>query len=84
MRNAAYWGFASKKSFIIGTMTGMRSINVMCVVFRNMANLDAERATTPHTVWALRAPCKPLPPAHAVLQIQIADKTYAGNCVRFK
>jgi Kef-type K+ transport system membrane component KefB len=36
-------GFASKKSFTIGTMTGMRSISVTCVVLGKMANLDAER-----------------------------------------
>ncbi len=39
----SFCGFASKKSFTIGTMTGMRSISVMCVVLGNMANLDAER-----------------------------------------
>jgi predicted alpha/beta hydrolase len=38
-----FGGFASRKSFTIGTMTGMRSINVTCVVFGKMANLDAER-----------------------------------------
>ena len=38
-----FWGFASRKSFTIGTMMGMRSISVTCVVLGNMANLDAER-----------------------------------------
>jgi hypothetical protein len=38
-----FCGFASNKSFTIGTMTGMRSISVTCVVLGNMANLDAER-----------------------------------------
>jgi hypothetical protein len=38
-----FGGSASKKSFTIWTMTGMRSISVMCVVLGNMANLDAER-----------------------------------------
>ena len=36
-------GFASRKAFAIGTITGMRSISVTCVVLGNMANLDAER-----------------------------------------
>jgi hypothetical protein len=38
-----FCGFASRKSFTIGTMTGMRNISVTCVVFGNMANLDSER-----------------------------------------
>src|SRR6516164_2157368 len=38
-----FCGLASKKSFTIGTMTGMRSISVMCVVLGKMANRDAER-----------------------------------------
>jgi hypothetical protein len=39
-------GIASKKSFTIGTMTGMRFICVMCVVLGKMANLDAENGRT--------------------------------------
>jgi hypothetical protein len=38
-----FCGFPSRKSFTIGTMTGMRSISVTCVVSGKMANLDAER-----------------------------------------
>lgn len=38
-----FCGFASKKSFTIGTITGMRSISVTWVVLGNTANLDAER-----------------------------------------
>ncbi len=38
-----FCGFASRKSFSIGTMTGMRSISVTCVVLGKMANLDADR-----------------------------------------
>jgi hypothetical protein len=38
-----FCGFASKKSFTIGTMTGLRSISVTCVVLGSTANLDAER-----------------------------------------
>jgi hypothetical protein len=38
-----FYGFALKKSFAIGTMIGMRSIKVTCVVLGSMANLDAER-----------------------------------------
>ena len=38
-----FCGFASKKSFTIGTMTSMRCISVTCVVLGKMANLDSER-----------------------------------------
>ena len=38
-----FCGLASRKSFTIGTMTGMRCISVTCVVLGKMANLDAER-----------------------------------------
>ena len=37
-----FCGFASKKSFTIGTMMDIRSISMMCVVLGNMANLDAD------------------------------------------
>jgi hypothetical protein len=38
-----FCGFASRKSFTIGTIVVMRCISVTCVVSGNMANLDAER-----------------------------------------
>jgi hypothetical protein len=38
-----FCGLASRKSFTIGTMTGMRSISVTWVVLGKMANRDAER-----------------------------------------
>ena len=38
-----FCGFAPKKSFTIGTITGMGSISVTCVVLGNMATLDSER-----------------------------------------
>src|SRR5712691_1485906 len=39
----APYGLASRKSFTIGTMTGMRCISVTWVVLGKMANRDAER-----------------------------------------
>ena len=41
--HCVFCGFASRKSFTIGTMTFMRCISVTCVVCGNMANLDSER-----------------------------------------
>ncbi len=38
-----FWGFASRKSFIIGTITDMRFISVTCVVPGKIASLDAGR-----------------------------------------
>src|SRR5262249_53589941 len=38
-----FGGLASRKSFTIGTMMGMRCISVTCVVSGKMANRDAER-----------------------------------------
>jgi hypothetical protein len=38
-----FCGLASKNYFTIGTMTGIRSICVTCVVLGKTANLDAER-----------------------------------------
>lgn len=38
-----FCGFASRKSFTIGTIVVIRCISVTCVVSGNMANLDAER-----------------------------------------
>ena len=38
-----FWGFASRKSFTIGTIVDMRAISVTCVVSGKMANLEAER-----------------------------------------
>ena len=37
-----FWGFASRKSFTIGTIVDMRAISVTSVVSGKMANLEAE------------------------------------------
>src|SRR5438128_902029 len=42
-KRIALYGLASRKSFTIGTMTGMRCISVTWVVLGKMANRDAER-----------------------------------------
>src|SRR5579859_5198027 len=42
-RDPWLYGLASRKSFTIGTMTGMRCISVTWVVLGKMANRDAER-----------------------------------------
>src|SRR5262249_20971647 len=43
--DGSFWlyGLASRKSFTIGTMTGMRCISVTWVVLGKMAKRDAER-----------------------------------------
>src|SRR2546421_12640003 len=38
-----FWGFASRKSFTIGTIVVMRFISVTCVVLGKIASLDSER-----------------------------------------